>query len=860
MTSSTSFIGKKIFLLAAGLILLWGCAAARKEVTESSPSFRAESGRSPEHMLVPKLVVSALSSNKKPPQAAGMATVRWQVEARGGAGERAYTFRITDGKEERVAQEGGSPTWNWVPPAAGSYRVKAVVRDATGTVAESGWSPEYLVVPGMEVSPATPDKEPPRAAEMATVRWKVEAKGGVGNRTYAFRITDGKEEKVTQESESASWAWVPTAPGTYRVKVVVRDAIGNAVENGWSPEYKVVPKMEISSLLPDSSSPQAAEMAMVRWKVRARGGVGEPIFAFWVSDGKTESLVQEGSSAVWVWAPSVPGIYRVKATVRDSLGNVAESGWSAEYAVTPKLEVPAIAPDKEPPQAAGTTAIMWSAAPSGGVAPHSYEFVVSDGKQERREQAGPSSTWPWRPGSAGTYRVKAVVWDALGNRAESGWSAEYVVTPKLEVSVITPDKASPQAVGTTAVLWSAASSGGVGPHSYEFVVSDGKQEKREQAGPSSTWPWRPESAGTYKVKVVVRDALGNRAESAWSSVYEIKTKISYFSPVAVLPLENLSGTVTPLKEIRKSLIEGLVARGFIALEERSLEQFMARHRIRYFGGIDGATAKAFKEETGAGAILITSLELYNDMTPPKIALTSRLVSTEESPVILWMDSVGLAGDDAPGILDLGLIENPTVLRDKALRALAASLSRSLEEGWVGDSMQGKRKKFRPKINYRSPAFDPQARHTVAIVPFFNQSTRKFAGEIMQLHLARQLATVENIRFIEPGVVRKELLALRVIMEEGISLAQSDLMWDTLGADLLLSGKVFDYQDYQGPNGDPVVDFSLQLIERKGRQVGWASKSYNRGTDGVWFFDMGRERTASSIASKMSRIVTEWMWK
>jgi hypothetical protein len=177
-----------------------------------------------------------------------------------------------------------------------------------------------------------------------------------------------------------------------------------------------------------------------------------------------------------------------------------------------------------------------------------------------------------------------------------------------------------------------------------------------------------------------------------------------------------------------------------------------------------------------------------------------------------------------------------------------------------DSSVGKRKKFRPKITYRSSAFDPGARHTVAVIPFFNESTRKNAGEIMQLHLVLELAKVENIKVIEPGVVRKEFLALRIIMEDGISLAQSDLVWDALDADLLLTGKVIDYQDYQGADGDPIVDFSLQLIGRKGREVDWTSKSYNRGMDGVYFFDLGRERTASGIASEMARIVREMMWK
>src|SRR3990172_7992351 len=315
MIFSKNFSGNRHFLTICLLsAVLSGCAVA--PVT----------GPGGERTPLP-LTIGSVSPDKGSPQAAEMATVRWKVEAQGGVGKRTYAFLVADGKEEKVAQEGESASWVWAPMAPGTYRVRAAVRDAIGNAVESGWSQEYTVVPMLEVSPVTPDKGSPQAAEMATGRWKVEAQGGGGKRTYAFLVADGKEEKVAQEGESASWVWAPSAPGTYRVRVAVRDAIGNAVENGWSQEYTVVPKLMVSSLLPDKGSPQAAEMATVRWNVEAQGGVGERTFAFRLSDGKTERAAQEGPSALWAWAPTTAGTYRVKAVVRDALGNAAESGW-----------------------------------------------------------------------------------------------------------------------------------------------------------------------------------------------------------------------------------------------------------------------------------------------------------------------------------------------------------------------------------------------------------------------------------------------------------------------------------------------------------------------------------------------------
>ena len=330
--------------------------------------------------------------------------------------------------------------------------------------------------------------------------------------------------------------------------------------------------------------------------------------------------------------------------------------------------------------------------------------------------------------------------------------------------------------------------------------------------------------------------------------------------IAVFPVENLSGTPSPSKEMRQSVINRLKTEGFPVLEEEILEKFMARHRIRYTGGIDQGTAKAFKEETGTEAVLITSVELFSDRVPPKIALTSRLVSTGDNPAILWMDGIGLAGDQSPGILGLGLIDDPRKLQEKAMTSLLDSLVGHLSGKGDGKGIKGVKRKFLPKIAYRSPEISPDKKYTVAVVPFFNESDRKNGGEIAALHFVKELAKFENFDVIEPGVIRQGLLNLRVIMEEGVSLANADIIFGILNVDLILSGKVLDYQDYQGALGTPKVNFSVLLIERKSRLIVWSSESYNEGDDGVFLFDWGKVNTAYTMASQMVRSIGKMIVK
>jgi TolB-like protein len=320
--------------------------------------------------------------------------------------------------------------------------------------------------------------------------------------------------------------------------------------------------------------------------------------------------------------------------------------------------------------------------------------------------------------------------------------------------------------------------------------------------------------------------------------------------IAVFPVENLSGTVAPLKEIRQMFIEKFGATGVDVLDEETLEKFMAKYRIRYTGGITAEIAKAFKQDIDVSGVLITSLELYSDISPPKISLISRLVSTGENPSILWMDGVGLAGDDSRGLLDLGLIEDPKVLLDKGMRVIFDSINRYLSKGSGGARGYSAKKKYLPKIAYRSPSFDPNRKYTVAIAPFFNYSLRKYAGDILILHFAKELKRFDRFDVVEMGVARQALLQMRIILDQGVSLADVDSILGFLNADLILAGDITDYEDYQGVWGKPKVSFSAQLIDRKTREVVWSSNSYNEGDEGVLLFDFGRVNTASAMVSQM----------
>jgi TolB-like protein len=235
-----------------------------------------------------------------------------------------------------------------------------------------------------------------------------------------------------------------------------------------------------------------------------------------------------------------------------------------------------------------------------------------------------------------------------------------------------------------------------------------------------------------------------------------------------------------------------------------------------------------------------------------------------------MEGVGLSGDGSPGLLALGRIYDPEVLLDRAVDCLVDSLERTFSQTGEGvpaasrneinecdfrgevtasSPEESGRRRHRPQSLFRSPTIDSEKRYSVAVIPFLNLSERRNAGKILAFHFVDHMSQKDFLEVIEPGLVIEQLLKYRIVMEAGPSMANAEVLSSprALGADLVLSGAVFEYQDSVGI---PKVDFTVKVFERTSRKVVWSSRSHNDGAEGVFFFGLGRVRTAHRLASEM----------
>jgi TolB-like protein len=330
------------------------------------------------------------------------------------------------------------------------------------------------------------------------------------------------------------------------------------------------------------------------------------------------------------------------------------------------------------------------------------------------------------------------------------------------------------------------------------------------------------------------------------------------SRIAIMPIENLSDMQAPVRELGGWLEVALASAGIEVVSGELVDRFFVQHRVRYVGGLDRATAAAAAEDLGVDGVLVSTLTLYDVDEPPRLGLMLRLLSTVGQPQVYWIDGASAAGDDSPGLLDLGVIHQVEPLA----RRVFAPLARSLAGFLAGNEARSKgcpgEWRYEPRTAFRAAVSTQGGPAKVAVLPFQNTTRRSRAGEIVALELVRQLSTVKRFTVLEPGLVREELLKNRIITQGGVSLENARMALGAMEADYVVAGTVRKYEDGRGGMANPSLDFTVIMIDTHTNETVWHSTSTGAGLDGVWFFGLRRVSTGSELACRLVRGVVDQM--
>lgn len=345
-------------------------------------------------------------------------TITWTVETSGGEGALQYYFyAYKNGSQIKAVGWKGTNTYSLKLPSAGTYTIKAIVKDEQGNKA--------IVTDGQVVATSSLTVTAVKSAKTESCvlnsnTWTVSTSGGEGEMTYYYYIyKDGEQLKAAGWTSSSSYTHKFTASGTYTIKAIAKDGNGNTASL-LGGEIVVGPSLKIDNI--ETAMDTAAILDTNTWTVTASGGVGELSYYYYLyRNGEQYKMVgwKTGENAN-TYSPKfvASGTYYIKAVVMDEAGNkIAVSG--GHMVVASSLKATAI--ESANAELSKGSKNTWTVTTSGGSGTLSfYYYVYKDGETYKTvgyKTGDGANTLSLTLSSAGTYTVKVIAKDSNGTKA-----------------------------------------------------------------------------------------------------------------------------------------------------------------------------------------------------------------------------------------------------------------------------------------------------------------------------------------------------------------------------------------------------------------------------------------------------------
>ncbi len=259
----------------------------------------------------------------------------------------------------------------------------------------------------------------------------------------------------------------------------------------------------------------AAPGTAITWTATASGGSGTLKYYFILyKDGTQIATRSYSKTKTFSYTPTEAGTYKVKVYVKDEDGTkVHKTGAAVTIAVPPVIT----AQPSPKTVTSGKTAVFTVTASGTGL---TYQWQYSkDGGTTWYNKTDANST---------TYTVTAKAsYDGFLYRCKVKNSAGAVYSNSAKLTVTSsaaPVISSVKANKTTAasgeaVTWTATASGGTGTLQYYFnLYKDGTKIATQAYSTARTFSYTPTEAGTYKVRVYVKDAEGTKVSKLSGAV------------------------------------------------------------------------------------------------------------------------------------------------------------------------------------------------------------------------------------------------------------------------------------------------------------------------------------------------------
>jgi subtilisin family serine protease len=362
-----------------------------------------------------------------------------------------------------------------------------------------------------------------------TITWTATPTGGVAPYQYQWLTYDGTTWTFAGTWTSSNmFAWTPTqASNSAKVAVWVRSApnTANAAERIASTTFPIAVSGATGlTVAANLAAPQQVGTT-ITWTATPTGGTAPHQYQWMTYVGTTWTFVGTWTTSnTLAWTPTTASNSAAVGVWVRSAGNSANSAEriaSRTFAISAGAQAVSnvtIAANRTAPQPPGTT-ITWTATPTGGTAPHQYQWLTYDGTTWAFAGTWTTSnTLAWTPTTASNSAAVGVWVRSAGNSANA---AERVASATFANGstgdtglTLSANRVAPQARNTT-ITWTATATGGTAPYQYQWLTYDGTTWVFAGTWTTSnTLAWTPTTASNNAaVGVWVRSA-GNSANAA----------------------------------------------------------------------------------------------------------------------------------------------------------------------------------------------------------------------------------------------------------------------------------------------------------------------------------------------------------
>ena len=313
---------------------------------------------------------------------------------------RYWLYSVASGMWTMVRDYAASPSWTWMPAAAGQYAVQVWGRSNGSTADYDAFrgTSNFTVVPAvpakpmLTVSPALP------VPAGHVLQWTAKTTGGRQPLQYQFWLFSQRTGTWSIEqawSAGNTWTWRPIEPGSYQLQVWVRSAGSTAAYEAWSSSgtFTILSAPVAAHSVSVFPAFPAAPGTPAQFTAVASGGTPPLQYQFWgLSGGNWTMLRDYDPDRTFTWALSRGRMpWRRGCGARGPPRRGRHSRPTGDFDVASRqAAVHQVAVNQTFPLPMSTP-IVWTVTATGGMAPLQYEFWQFTAGQWHLAQAWSSS-------------------------------------------------------------------------------------------------------------------------------------------------------------------------------------------------------------------------------------------------------------------------------------------------------------------------------------------------------------------------------------------------------------------------------------------------------------------------------------